>query len=52
MARLRALDLRADGCLQFGASTDIIGAKKRDLARDLGEAIYDGRPLDGILYRS
>lgn len=49
---LRVLDLRRDGCFRLGVSTDIVGAKAQDEARDFSQALYDETDLDGILYHS
>lgn len=51
-APLRLLDLRRDGCFRLGVSTDIVGAKAQDEARELSQMIYDDTDLDGILYHS
>lgn len=49
---LRVLDLRRDGCFQLGVSTDIVGAKAQDEARQFSQALNDTTDLDGILYHS
>lgn len=49
---LRVLDLRRDGCFRLGVSTDIVGAKAQDEARDFSQTLYDETDLDGILYHS
>lgn len=49
---LSLLDLRTDGCFELGVSTDIIGAKAQDEARDFSQTIYDTTDVDGIVYRS
>ncbi len=51
-AYLRLLDLRKDGCFRLGISTDIVGAKRQDEARDFSQTLYDTTSLDGIVYHS
>ena len=52
MAPLRVLDLRGNGCFELGVSTDIVGGKAQDEARELSQTLHDTTALDGILYRS
>lgn len=49
---LRLLDLRGDGCLKLGVSTDIARAKGWDESRRLAQHIHDHTSLDGLLYSS
>jgi hypothetical protein len=49
---LRLLDLRRDGCFRLGVSTDIVGAKAQDEAREFSQELHDDTDLDGILYYS
>ncbi|WP_131120287.1 RES family NAD+ phosphorylase [Lichenihabitans psoromatis] len=51
-APLRVLNLRGNGCFELGVSTDIVGAKSQDEARDFSQTVHDTTDLDGILYRS
>lgn len=49
---LQLLDLRGDGCLKLGVSTDIARAKGWKQSRQLAQHIHDHTNLDGILYSS
>ncbi|MCB8879638.1 RES family NAD+ phosphorylase [Acidisoma cellulosilytica] len=49
---LQLLDLRGDGCLHLGVSTDIAGGKSQDDARIFSEELYAKTHLHGILYKS
>lgn len=49
---LRLIDLRKDGCLKLGISTDIAGAKRFDEAQSFSDIIYKQGIADGILYNS
>jgi hypothetical protein len=51
-APLRVLDLRGNGCFTLGISTDVVGGKGQDEAREFSQFLYDTTDLDGILYRS
>jgi hypothetical protein len=52
IAPLRVLDLRANGCFRLGISTDIVGGKAQEEAREFSQELYDTTDLDGILYWS
>jgi RES domain len=49
---LRLLDMRTAGCFLLGVSTDIMGAKAQDEARQFSQAVFEQTNLDGILYLS
>lgn len=49
---LRLLSLRGDACFKLGISTDIVGAKAHDEARDFSQELYETTDLDGIVYHS
>jgi hypothetical protein len=49
---LRLLDLRTDGCFLLGVSTDIMGAKAQNEAREFSQAVFDQTTADGVIYLS
>lgn len=50
---LRVLDIRGgDACFHLGVSTEILGAKAQDDAREFSEELYSAMHIDGILYPS
>jgi GTPase SAR1 family protein len=50
---LKLLDMRGDdACYQLGVSTDILGAKGQDKAREFSQELYDTTDVEGILYPS
>jgi hypothetical protein len=50
---MKLLDMRGDdACFQLGISTDILGAKGQDKAREFSQEIYDTTDIEGILYPS
>ena len=52
-ARLTLLDLRQDGCVRLGASTDAVRARNQASGRALGRAIHaEHEDVDGLLFSS
>ncbi len=52
LSPLTVIDLRTTGLLRLGVSTDAARAKSQIQGRRLGQAIYDGTDVDGLLYLS